>query len=145
LDKKSQDTRRALEVSRQRATNAKVEDLLRDETQKLGVIDREKARTKEWYLSRKMYIKGILLTLVILLVVYAALRLVKYIVANDYLNKVMVRQALGATNVERATRRDLSLEGQQMQQVQGQIMEQMAAQQAAAAAQQGAPPGGPPQ
>jgi hypothetical protein len=90
-----------------------------------------------------MYIKGILLTLVILLVVYAALRLVKYIVANDYLNKIMVRQALGATNVERATRRDLSLEGQQMQQVQGQIMEQMAAQQAAAAAQQ-APPGGPP-
>ncbi len=143
LEKKSADTRRALEVSRQRATNAKVEDLLRDETQRLGVIDREKARTKEWYLSRKMYIKGILLTLVILLVVYAALRLVKYIVANDYLNKIMVRQALGATNVERATRRDLSLEGQQMQQVQGQIMEQMAAQQAAAAAQQ-AQPGGPP-
>lgn len=138
LAKKAADTKKALDISRQRATNAKTEDLLRDETQRLGVIDREKARTKEWYLSRKAYIKGILLTLVILLVVYAALRFVKYIVNNDYLNKIMVRQALGATNIERVTRRDLSLEGQQMQQVQGQIMEQMAAQQAAAAA--GAPP-----
>ncbi len=138
LERKAAETKQKTDAARKSAQNSlklnnSPDGQLRDETQRLGVIDRDRARTKEWYLSRKVYIKGILLTLVILLVLYAALRLVKYLVFNDLLNKVMVRQALGLTNVERAGQRDLSLEGQQMQQVQGQLLEQMAAQQAAAA------------
>lgn len=61
---------------------------------KMKVMDMEKARTAEWYKSRKMYIKGLLICGVFILIIYAALRFVKYIIKNDVLNKIMVEQAL---------------------------------------------------
>jgi carbonic anhydrase len=61
---------------------------------KMKIVDMEKARTAEWYKSRKMYIKGLLICGVFILIIYAALRFVKYIIKNDVLNKIMVEQAL---------------------------------------------------
>jgi hypothetical protein len=63
---------------------------------RMKVVNMEKARTAEWYKSRKMYIKGLLICGVFLLIIYAALRFVKYIIKHDVLNKIMVEQALKA-------------------------------------------------
>ena len=55
----------------------------RDETEKLAVIDKEKGRTRDWYKSKKLYIKGIIIAIILLLLVYGSLKMVKYIVFND--------------------------------------------------------------
>jgi carbonic anhydrase len=62
--------------------------------EKLKVVSMEKARIKEWYRSKKLYIKGILISIIFLLLIYGSLKFVKYIVKNDLLNKLMVEQAL---------------------------------------------------
>ena len=69
----------------------------RAETERLGVIAEEKRRVKDWYRENKLYIKGIVITLVLLMTVYAALKMVKYIVSNDLLNQFIVAQVLGGT------------------------------------------------
>ena len=62
-----------------------------------GVIAEEKRRVKDWYKENKLYIKGIILTLALLMTFYAALKLVKYIVSQDLLNKFIVAQVLGGS------------------------------------------------
>jgi hypothetical protein len=51
---------------------------------------------KDWYKENKLYIKGIILTLALLMTFYAALKMVKYIVNQDLLNKFIVAQVLGS-------------------------------------------------
>ena len=58
----------------------------------------DKAKKADWYKSRKLWIKGIIISLCILLTLFGALRMVKYIISEDILNKIMVRQALGSSN-----------------------------------------------
>lgn len=67
---------------------------------KMKVVNMEKARTAEWYKSRKIYIKGILICGVFLLIIFASLRFVKYIIKHDILNKIMVDQALKSKSKE---------------------------------------------
>lgn len=80
------------------AANTNTVDVRRAETNKLGVIAAEKQRVKDWYSNNKLYIKGIILTFALLMTVYAALKLVKYIVNNDLLNKFIVAQVLGGSS-----------------------------------------------
>ena len=79
------------------AAETNTDDLRRAETERLGVIANEKQRVKDWYRENKLYIKGLVLTFALLLTVYAALKLVKYIVSNDLLNKFIVAQVLGSS------------------------------------------------
>jgi carbonic anhydrase len=79
------------------ADETNTDDTRRAETERLGVIAAEKQRVGDWYRDNKLYIKGIVITIATLLTVYAALKLVKYIVSNDLLNKFIVAQVLGAT------------------------------------------------
>ncbi len=79
------------------ASETNTEDKRRAETERLGVIAAEKQRVKDWYKENKLYIKGIVLTLALLMTVYAALKMVKYIVNNDLLNKFIVAQVLGSS------------------------------------------------
>ena len=80
------------------AAETNTEDLRRAETERLGVIASEKQRVGDWYRENKLYIKGIILTLALLMTVYAALKFVKYIVNNDLLNKFIVAQVLGTAS-----------------------------------------------
>lgn len=57
----------------------------------------DKVKKADWYKSRKLWIKGIIISLCILLTLFGALRMVKYIISEDILNKIMVRQALGSS------------------------------------------------
>jgi carbonic anhydrase len=67
---------------------------------KMKIASMEKARLAEWYKSRKMYFKGIFISIIFLLIIYASLKFVKYIVNNDILNKIMVEQALKTKSKE---------------------------------------------
>ena len=51
--------------------------------------------TEVWYKTHKLYIKGIIISICLLLIIFGALRMVKYIINEDILNIIMVRQALG--------------------------------------------------
>lgn len=79
------------------ADETNTDDSRRAETERLGVIAAEKQRVGDWYRDNKLYIKGLVITIATLLTVYAALKLVKYIVSNDLLNKFIVAQVLGGT------------------------------------------------
>lgn len=94
LDAKSQTAQ--TELSKLKSLGS-VSSTNRDETEKLGVIATEKKRIGNWYSDNKIYIKGLVITAIMLLTIFAALKLVKYIVSNDLLNKVMVMQALGSS------------------------------------------------
>ena len=65
-----------------------------------NMIDKNKAKTAEFFKSKKVYIQNILLGIVMILLIYTSLKVVKYIVKNDILNKIMVRQALGLSKEE---------------------------------------------
>lgn len=96
LDKLSETERKKLaEVDS--IANQKDEDARRSETERLGVIAAEKERVKDWYKENKIYIKGIVLGIAMLLIFYAALKMVKYIVVNDFLNRFVVAQVLGTS------------------------------------------------
>jgi carbonic anhydrase len=74
---------------------------VRDETQKASVLLAEKAKAQNWYKERKLYIKGIIIAACLLLIVFGALRMVKWIITEDILNLIMVRQALGSARQEK--------------------------------------------
>lgn len=77
------------------------ENGLRDETQKASILMAEKAKTQAWYKDRKLYIKGIIIAICLLLVIFGALRMVKWIINEDILNLIMIRQALGDAKQEK--------------------------------------------
>ena len=74
---------------------------LRDETQKASILLAEKAKSSAWYKERKLYIKGIIIAVCLLLVIFGALRMVKWIINEDILNLIMIRQALGDAKQEK--------------------------------------------
>lgn len=73
---------------------------IRDETQKMAVVQLEKGRIKDWYKENKLNFKSIIIAIILLMLLYSSLKIVKYIVSNDLLNKIMVRQALGLNQQE---------------------------------------------
>jgi carbonic anhydrase len=95
VERSNADRAKLNELSSVAETNSETEDKRRAETERLGVIAAEKRRIGDWYRENKLYIKGIVLTLALLMTVYAALKMVKYIVSNDLLNKFIVAQVLG--------------------------------------------------
>lgn len=96
LDERSDaDKQKLKQITSAAATETNAEQQRREETERLGVIAEEKRRVKDWYKENKLYIKGIILTLALLMTFYAALKLVKYIVSQDLLNKFIVAQVLG--------------------------------------------------
>jgi carbonic anhydrase len=80
----------------------------RAETIKESVLLAEKAKAADWYKERKLWIKGIIIAGCILLTIYGALRMVKYIITEDILNKIMVRQALGSARNEKLAKQQVS-------------------------------------
>jgi hypothetical protein len=74
---------------------------LRDETQKASILLAEKAKAQAWYKDRKLYIKGIIIAICLLLIIFGALRMVKWIINEDILNLIMIRQALGESKQEK--------------------------------------------
>jgi hypothetical protein len=74
---------------------------LRDETQKASILLAEKAKAQAWYKDRKLYIKGIIIAICLLLIIFGALRMVKWIINEDILNLIMIRQALGDAKQEK--------------------------------------------
>lgn len=62
----------------------------RKEKDRLTVLDRERQRGKEWYGNRKSLFQGIALSLVLLLIMYAAYKAAKYIIFNDVINRAIV-------------------------------------------------------
>jgi len=86
-------------------TPKKEENLaIRDETQKMAVVQLEKGRIKDWYKENKLNFKSIMIAIILLMLLYSSLKIVKYIVSNDLLNKIMVRQALGLTQQESSSK-----------------------------------------
>lgn len=73
---------------------------IRNETQTMAVTQLEKGRIKDWYKENKLNFKSVIIAIILLMLLYASLKIVKYIVSNDLLNKIMVRQALGLTKQE---------------------------------------------
>ena len=71
-------------------------ELQKDKT----IIDSHKARTREYFRRNKKYFKNILIGIVYLFMIFTSLKFVKYIVKNDLLNKIMVKQALGISKEE---------------------------------------------
>jgi carbonic anhydrase len=74
-----------------------------DGATKMKILDMEKNKVNNWYKNNKMYIKGILISIILLLTIYASLKMVKYIIQNDILNIIMVKQALGISKKEKET------------------------------------------
>ena len=74
---------------------------LREETQKASILLAEKAKAQAWYKDRKLYIKGIIIAICLLLIIFGALRMVKWIINEDILNLIMIRQALGEAKQEK--------------------------------------------
>lgn len=77
----------------------------RKETARLTLLDRERERGKAWYRDRKGLFQGIALSLVLLLIVYAAYRAARYIIFNDIVNRAVVsrfRRAGGAKTLSGA-------------------------------------------
>lgn len=91
--KKDRNTRKASDAAKNLSLKEYGET---DEASKMKVVSMEKARMQDWYKSRKLYIKGIFISIVLLLTIYAALKMVKYIVYEDLLNLIMVKQAVGS-------------------------------------------------
>lgn len=76
----------------------------RPETVKESSLMAEKAKAADWYKERKLWIKGIIIAACIFLTIIGALRMVKYIITEDILNKIMVRQALGSARNEKLSK-----------------------------------------
>lgn len=76
-------------------------EVLRDETKKASILLAEKAKASAWYKDHKLYIKGIIISICLLLVIFGALRMVKWIISEDILNLIMVRQVLGDAKQEK--------------------------------------------
>jgi carbonic anhydrase len=83
------------------AANSPGSGELRDETQKASILLAEKAKAQAWYKDRKLYIKGIIIAICLLLIIFGALRMVKWIINEDILNLIMIRQALGDAKQEK--------------------------------------------
>ena len=96
-ERSSADQKKLKEIINAASTDANSEQQRREETQRLGIIAEEKRRVKDWYKENKLYIKGIILTIALLMTFYAALKMVKYIVSQDLLNKFIVAQVLGGS------------------------------------------------
>lgn len=73
------------EMSTTKSVNA-----TRKEKDRLTILDNERERNKDWYANRKAMFQGIALSLVLLLLVYAAYRAAKHIIFNDLINKAIV-------------------------------------------------------
>ena len=90
IEEKSEEDRKLLSKKPNNTTRE-----VRDETQHMAVIQLEKGRVKNWYKENKLNFKSIIISIILLLLVYASLKMVKHIISNDLLNKIMVKQALG--------------------------------------------------
>jgi carbonic anhydrase len=108
LEKRVEAERQKLTSANNKGTNSlsannisNTDGELRDETQKASILLAEKAKTQAWYKERKLYIKGIIIAICLLLVIFGALRMVKWIINEDILNLIMIRQALGDAKQEK--------------------------------------------
>jgi len=68
-----------------------------DEKRRLTLLEMEKERGKSWYKDRKPLFQGIGLSIVLLLVVYAAYKMAKHIIFNDLVNKAIVNNVKPST------------------------------------------------
>lgn len=84
-----------------KVTNNNVNDGIREEKQKASILIAEKAKASAWYKERKLYIKGIIIAICLLLIIFGALRMVKWIINEDLLNLIMIRQVLGDARQEK--------------------------------------------
>lgn len=107
LEKRVEAERKMLNAANNKANSLSANSIsntdgeLRDETQKASILLAEKAKTQAWYKDRKLYIKGIIIAVCLLLIIFGALRMVKWIINEDILNLIMIRQALGDAKQEK--------------------------------------------
>jgi carbonic anhydrase len=107
LEKRVEEERKMLTAANNKANSLSANSIsntggeLRDETQKASILLAEKAKAQAWYKDRKLYIKGIIISICLLLIIFGALRMVKWIINEDILNLIMIRQALGDAKQEK--------------------------------------------
>jgi hypothetical protein len=107
LEKRVEEERKMLTAANNKANSLSANSIsntggeLRDETQKSSILLAEKAKAQAWYKDRKLYIKGIIISICLLLIIFGALRMVKWIINEDILNLIMIRQALGDAKQEK--------------------------------------------
>ena len=107
LEKRVEEERKMLNAANNKANSLSANSIsntdgeLRDETQKASILLAEKAKASAWYKDRKLYIKGIIIAICLLLIIFGALRMVKWIINEDILNLIMIRQALGDAKQEK--------------------------------------------
>ena len=75
-------------------------DIESEVKQNQTMIDKSKGATAAYFKKNKKYFKNILLAIIMLLIIFTSLKIVKYIVREDLLNKIMVKQALGLSKEE---------------------------------------------
>lgn len=83
--------KRKHELSNKNKNNT-IKNVKRDETHALEVMDYNKSITQMWYKENKMLIKGILITMVFILIIYACVKMAKYIIRSGALTNFMQTQ-----------------------------------------------------
>lgn len=74
-----------------------------DEKKRLTLLDKERERSKSWYTDRKILFQGIVLSIVLLLVIYAAYKAAKYIIFNDLVNKAIVKHVRPGSSTQNSS------------------------------------------
>lgn len=64
----------------------------RDETKALQAMNLYRDSNRGFFIENKLYIKGLLLTLILILIIYLAIKVAKYLVTNDIINRMIVKQ-----------------------------------------------------
>lgn len=64
----------------------------RDETKALQAMNLYRDTNRGFFYENKLYIKGLLLTLILILVIYLAIKISKYLVSHDIINRIIVKQ-----------------------------------------------------
>ena len=80
------------EIDNNKDTPSQIDATMRDEEEKLKIEEIQSSRVNSWYFENKTFIKNIIITIILLLMVYISIKIVSYLIRSDALNNFMKSQ-----------------------------------------------------
>ena len=99
------------DIKNKKDSPSQMDDTMGDEEEKLKVEEAESAKMTIWYIENKTFIKNTMITIILILMVYIAIKLVSYIVRGGVLNDFMKRQLEGKKKYEEILAENNNKEG----------------------------------